>query len=186
MAAEAVIETQNKTPINRREFLNLAWLVSLGFFTISIGGVTYLFSMPRFREGEFGGIFNMGEVGSLPPPGSEPMKVPEGKLWLSNTERGVLAIYTVCTHLGCLYNWESQQDTFRCPCHGSAFEPDGTFIEGPAPRSLDRFAILIESRDGQILAQTDPETGDPVPLPDDPTAMVRVDTGRRILGPPRT
>jgi cytochrome b6-f complex iron-sulfur subunit len=186
MAAEAVIESENKTPLNRREFLNLAWLVSLGFFTISIGGVTYLFSMPRFREGEFGGTFNLGEVGSLPPPGSQPTIVPEGKLWLSNTERGVLAIYTVCTHLGCLYNWESQQDMFLCPCHGSAFEPDGTFIEGPAPRSLDRFVIRIESRDGQVLAETDPETGDPLPLPDDLSATVRVDTGQRILGPPRT
>lgn len=186
MAAEAVVEQEESKSMNRREFLNFAWLVSLGFLTINLGGVTYLFSMPRFREGEFGGFFNIGEIGSLPPPGTPPQRLPEAKLWISNTQRGLLAMYTVCTHLGCLYNWEAQQDIFLCPCHGSAFEPDGTFIEGPAPRSLDRFIIQIEAQDGQILAETDPETGDPLTLPGDPTAVVRIDTGRRVLGPPRT
>ena len=54
MAAEAAL-SQKKMEVNRREFLNLAWLVSLGFFSVSLAGVSYLFSLPRFREGEFGG-----------------------------------------------------------------------------------------------------------------------------------
>ena len=36
-----------RLPINRREFLNFAWLVSLGFFTVSAAGATYLFTLPR-------------------------------------------------------------------------------------------------------------------------------------------
>jgi len=35
-------ETKERLPINRREFLNYAWLVSIGFFTISAACVTYL------------------------------------------------------------------------------------------------------------------------------------------------
>jgi cytochrome b6-f complex iron-sulfur subunit len=177
--AEAVAA---KKQINRREFLNFAWLVSLGFLSVNLAGVTYLFSMPRFREGEFGGMFNVGRIGDLPPAGSAPVNFPKVKLWLSNTQQGLIAIYKVCTHLGCLYNWNDQEVKFICPCHGSQFQNDGTFILGPAPRSLDRFIIQIESPDGQILAQTDPETGDPLPLPDDPTAIIRVDTGQRVLG----
>lgn len=178
--AEAVAA---KKQINRREFLNFAWLVSLGFLSVNLAGVTYLFSMPRFREGEFGGMFNVGRIGDLPAAGSPPVNYPSVKLWLSNTQQGLLAIYKVCTHLGCLYNWNDQEVKFICPCHGSQFQNDGAFILGPAPRSLDRFVIRIESPDGQILAETDPETGDPLPLPDDPTAIIRVDTGRRVLGP---
>ena len=49
-------DTQEKIPINRREFLNYAWLVSIGFFTLSTAGATYLFALPRFKEGEFGGL----------------------------------------------------------------------------------------------------------------------------------
>lgn len=167
--------------INRREFLNLAWLASLGFLTINLAGVTYLFSMPRFKEGEFGGVFNAGRVSDLPAAGSAPQNFPKLKLWLSNTAEGVLAVYKVCTHLGCLYNWADQENKFICPCHGSQFEADGSYIRGPAPRSLDRFVVRIVSQDGTVLAETD-EEGQPVALPADPDASILVDTGKRITG----
>jgi cytochrome b6-f complex iron-sulfur subunit len=181
MTAETAAEEQELN-INRREFLNFAWLVSLGFLTVSFGGVTYLFSLPRFKEGEFGGIFTVGEVADLPQIGSAPANIPKVKLWLSNTENGLIALYKVCTHLGCLYNWSDQVTHFVCPCHGSEFQPDGTYIRGPAPRSLDRFVLRLETPDGQLLAETDATTGEPVPLPDNPNAIIRIDTGQRILG----
>ena len=54
-------EPQEETQkVNRREFLNLAWLASLGILSIDLGVVTYFFAMPRFREGEFGGTFTVG------------------------------------------------------------------------------------------------------------------------------
>ena len=169
--------------INRREFLNLAWLASLGFLTVDMAGITYLFSMPRFKEGEFGGVFTAGRVSELPEAGSAPINFPKVKLWLSNTEQGVMAIYKVCTHLGCLYNWNDQEAKFICPCHGSQFEVDGTYIRGPAPRSLDRFVLQIVAEDGNVLAESDPTTGEPVPVPDDPNATIKVDTGKRLSGP---
>jgi cytochrome b6-f complex iron-sulfur subunit len=94
----------------------------------------------------------------------------------------VVALYKVCTHLGCLYNWNNQEVKFICPCHGSQFQLDGSYIQGPAPRDLDRFVIRFETEDGTVLAETDLTTGDPLPLPDDPNALVRVDTGARIIG----
>ena len=167
--------------INRREFLNLAWLASLGFLTLDIAGITYLFAMPRFKEGEFGGIFTTGRVSDLPAPGSAPENYPKVKLWLSNTDNGVVAIYKVCTHLGCLYNWNDQENKFICPCHGSQFQSNGEYIRGPAPRSLDRFVVRIVSSDGTVLAETDPG-GNALPVPDDPSASIQVDTGKKITG----
>ncbi len=38
MTAETTLD-QKKMAVNRREFLNIAWLASLGFFTISLAGV---------------------------------------------------------------------------------------------------------------------------------------------------
>jgi cytochrome b6-f complex iron-sulfur subunit len=180
-AAEGVV-TKKENAINRREFLNFAWLASLGFLTVSMGGVTVLFAMPRFREGEFGGTVTMGTAAELPPPGSEPLNYPKVKVWLANTDEGVVALYKVCTHLGCLYNWNQQESKFICPCHGSEFEQNGEFIRGPAPRSLDRFTVQLLDDSGQILAETDPDTGAPLPLPVDANVTVRVDTGRRIQG----
>ena len=63
--------------------------------------------------------------------------------------RLVFALSTVCTHLGCITLWQEEQQRFKCPCHGSAFSPDGINFEGPAPRSLERFAIWIAD-DGQL------------------------------------
>ena len=173
-----------KVPVSRREFLNFAWLASLGFLTVSLGGVTILFSMPRFKEGEFGGIIPVGTTSELPPPGSPPENYPKVKLWLSNTVLGVLALYKVCTHLGCLYNWNDQEDKFICPCHGSQFQKDGIYITGPAPRNLDRFGMqAVDPDTGNILAES--SDGSPMPVPDDPNAVIQVNTGQRVKGKPQ-
>ena len=171
---------EHSLKFNRRELLSYAWMTSIALFMGEIGVVTYLFALPRFREGEFGGTFTL-DVGSVPSLGSAPKNKAEAGFWLSDTEKGVLALYKVCTHLGCLYKWVETNTRFECPCHGSKFEIDGTYIEGPAPRDLDRFALTALDADGNELARS--EDGSPLPLPED-TANVRIDTGDKILGKP--
>ena len=179
MTAEEINE---RKPINRREFLNYAWLVSLGFFTVTAAGATYLFSLPRFKVGEFGGVITVGTVENLPAVNEPPDNYAKTKFWLSNTPQGLVALYKVCTHLGCLYNWNNQEIKYICPCHGSQFEKEGEYILGPAPRNLDQFIVRIESPEGDVLVETDPTTGDPISVPDVPNAIVKVDTGVRIIG----
>lgn len=183
MAAKPEETAPEKMPINRREFLNFAWLASLGFLTVSLGGLTFLFAMPRFKPGEFGGVVPVGPSSDLPSTDAPPENYPKVKFWLSNTDLGVLALYKVCTHLGCLYNWNDQEDKFICPCHGSQFQKDGVYIAGPAPRSLDRFAVLAVNQDtGEIVAETD--NGAPLPVPDGSNIVIEVDTGKKFRGKP--
>ncbi|MCA9911805.1 MAG: Rieske 2Fe-2S domain-containing protein, partial [Anaerolineae bacterium] len=71
---------------------------------------------------------------------------------------------------------------FECPCHGSKFTANGSYIEGPAPRGLDRFPVTIIYADG-TESVTD-STGGPVPLSPGKTIVdIRINTGSRILGP---
>jgi len=41
-----------------------------------------------------------------------------------------------CTHLGCQVHWNSTEQCWDCPCHGSHFAPDGSVLNGPAPTAL--------------------------------------------------
>ena len=90
-------ETDKKKKMNRREFLTFAWLASLGFLTINAAGITYLFAMPRFKAGEFGGIYPYGTVSDLPTITDPPQNYPKVKIWMSNSTEGTIALYKVCT-----------------------------------------------------------------------------------------
>jgi glycine/D-amino acid oxidase-like deaminating enzyme/nitrite reductase/ring-hydroxylating ferredoxin subunit len=42
----------------------------------------------------------------------------------------------VCTHMGCIIHWNSFEQCWDCPCHGSQFLPDGSVLNAPAVRPL--------------------------------------------------
>ncbi len=123
------------------------------------------FAMPRFNEGEFGGTYTVGTVSEkLPRPTRPPVNYPDLKFWLVNVGpkeaakgggiEGLMALYKVCVHLGCLYAWVDSTVRFECPCHGSKYQADGTYIEGPAPRDLDRFRVVITDGKGTLVNET--------------------------------
>ncbi len=178
-------ETTSQALINRRGFLNRAWLASLGILLVDPGGVTYVFALPRFCKGEFGDQFTQGCLDEvLPAAGTGPINFPSGRFWLVQTaDQRVLALYKVCTHLVCSYGWLDNSRIFRCPCQGSQFQLDGTYIQGPAPRSLDHFIVRQLDADGNEVAMTDP-AGNALPFPDQGLQLV-VETGQRILGKPK-
>ncbi len=171
--------------MNRRAFLNVAWLASLGFLVLDLGGMTYLFSRPLVKEGQFGSSIVLGRAGDvLPPAGGDPINYPKGRFWLSRTQDNrIAAPYKVCAHLGCLYNWNSSAGIFVCPCHDSHYRLDGMVIKGPATHSVDRFVIHLLDDAGVEVAATD-QQGNPLPLPSEDLQIV-VDTGKRIPGKPR-
>lgn len=70
--------------------------------------------------------------------------------WLVRTgDQQVVAFSPICTHLGCAVSWKSEDKTFACPCHTSAFSPEGKVLTGPAPRALDRYAVRVDN--GKVL-----------------------------------
>jgi menaquinol-cytochrome c reductase iron-sulfur subunit len=50
---------------------------------------------------------------------------------------GFVAFSPVCPHLGCKYSWNTAQNKFLCPCHGSIYSEFGKHEAGPALRGLD-------------------------------------------------
>ncbi|HYN95778.1 MAG TPA: FAD-dependent oxidoreductase [Pilimelia sp.] len=50
----------------------------------------------------------------------------------------VHAVSARCTHLGCIVAFNDAETAWECPCHGSRFAVDGSVIQGPANRPLER------------------------------------------------
>jgi cytochrome b6-f complex iron-sulfur subunit len=174
--AEKTAEVAVSAP-SRREFLYYIWGASFALVAGEITAGVLWFAYPRFRAGEFGGTFTVNP-GDVPASDTAPISKPEGRFWLSNSTEGFVALYSVCTHLGCLPKWVDTNFRFECPCHGSKYQLNGRYIEGPAPRSLDRFRTTILFTDGSS-AVTDAQ-GNPIPLEGRTIQEILVDTSSRI------
>jgi cytochrome b6-f complex iron-sulfur subunit len=167
---------------SRREFMFYIWGASMALLLGEATAGLLWFVFPRFKEGEFGGTFRLGSD-VMPEAGSAPSWFPAGRFHISNTENGLLALYGVCTHLGCLPKWAASNNRFECPCHGSKYQIDGTWIEGPAPRGLDRFPVTITYGDGTSIS-SDTVTGAPLRLDSSKVVQeIAVSTGSKVLGP---
>ena len=55
-----------------------------------------------------------------------------------DAQGGLVERSAFCTHLGCVVRWNSTEQTWDCPCHGSRFHPDGHVVNGPAVSALHR------------------------------------------------
>jgi glycine/D-amino acid oxidase-like deaminating enzyme/nitrite reductase/ring-hydroxylating ferredoxin subunit len=55
-----------------------------------------------------------------------------------NSDGSVTMVSAICTHMGCVVDWNEAERTWDCPCHGSRFKPNGAVIGGPAETPLAR------------------------------------------------
>jgi len=84
-----------------------------------------------------------------------------------------VALYQRCVHLGCTYAFRDDCISFKCPCHGSHYNVDGEYLDGPAPRSADRFALSFQGDEVVVDTGTLNNT---VPHPDPTTRIIPVPT----------
>ncbi|MGH2508674.1 MAG: ubiquinol-cytochrome c reductase iron-sulfur subunit [Ktedonobacteraceae bacterium] len=89
------------------------------------------------------------------------VKDSDGTLWV--------ALYQRCVHLGCTVPFRDDCISFKCPCHGSHYNVDGEYLDGPAPRSLDRFKMSLQGDSVVISTGT---LNNPVPHPDPTTRIL--------------
>jgi hypothetical protein len=66
-----------------------------------------------------------------------------------DTTAGFLAFYDRDTHSSCRVKWVPESQRFEDPCHGAKYTRTGDYLEGPAPRGLDRFAVIV-TNDGIV------------------------------------
>lgn len=136
--------------ITRRRFFLYSWATTALVLLGEGAGILFNFLRPRVEEGAFGGRITVGKVEDFPVGSVTAFR--QGQFYLVHLESGFLALYRVCTHLGCIASWEEEQERFWCPCHAGAFSKKGEVLAGPPPRPLDLFPIEIV--EGEITVDT--------------------------------
>ena len=177
--------------ISRRELLRGSLAAAMGLWFLELTAGTIGFLWPNLA-GKFGGLVVVGtfdEVvtanSTLPINQGFPAYVASAKAFVvlvdpsqqrfiegtdltgDGTAVNVRALYQRCPHLGCKPNPCQKNFWMECPCHGSRYDRLGIKAlgpqYGPAPRSMDRFATVVDA-DGTLNINTGKITLGPLPI----------------------
>ena len=172
-----ISESMDVPNMGRRQFMNL---LTFGTITGTALGALYpvvKFFIPPASGGASGGVTAKDELGKdvsvskfleLHPASGDRALVQGFKgdpTYLVVTEDKAIENYginAVCTHLGCVVPWNSNENKFMCPCHGSQYDTTGKVVRGPAPLSLALAHAKVEDDKVTLTAwtETDFRTGD--------------------------
>lgn len=54
-----------------------------------------------------------------------------------DTDGTVYTINPICSHMGCVLEWNRDEGSWDCPCHGSRYDHTGRLLNGPAVEPLE-------------------------------------------------
>lgn len=146
-AAPAPKPAPPKTEITRGDFLWAGWGLLAGFFgALSAASARFFFPNVIYEPSQ---KFNAGPAKAYDV-GVSTKWLNEQRVWIIRNETGFYALWARCTHLGCTPNYFDDQKRFKCPCHGSNFNPDGDVIAGPAPKPLFRAKMELTAT-GELI-----------------------------------
>lgn len=149
----------NKKDIDRKEFLRTAGSVAL-FATLGIAfkGCDVADSGADDDNGNGNGsegiiIDGNTIILNLQDPELENLRSAGGWMLISAANTLVVnidgdffrAFSSVCPHAGCADSWQYANSRFRCTCHNSIFENNGTRVSGPATSDLTEFQVARDN-----------------------------------------
>jgi len=134
-------------PVSRRRLITSL----LGFSVVAtLGGVLtpiigYLWP-PERAAGAGGGRVEVGNMVDFPVGQGKVVPVNNKPVIIVNTEQGDMKAFSaICTHLGCIVEWDQTRQFILCPCHDGRFNSvNGAVISGPPPSPLPELAVSVE------------------------------------------
>ena len=126
--------------IDRRNFLNTIAGAALSIAAVGAAALSIDYLSPNALF-EPPTSFKIGSPDDYP--ADSVTLIPEQQVYVVRVAAGFSALSAICTHLGCITQWNTDSDLIACPCHGSGFKKDGSVLRGPAPRPLDHFAMRL-------------------------------------------
>lgn len=138
--------------LSRRTFIANAFLglaAILGAATLAQRFFAFLSPpAPPEREVEVAAV----ALETIPDGGGTVVHLPGGHVAIERRGGSVQAFSAVCTHLGCVIQWQpAQGQAWFCPCHHGRYDRDGRVLGGPPPRPLT--PIQVSVRDGEVFVK---------------------------------
>ena len=137
--------TPDSTPkpsafVPRRQFIQLG-LLSLGAAWVGTWLQSRLFPSINTTQEATPVSFPLSE---LPVGGTKAIIYGGVSVLVLRTKESLRAFSLVCTHLGCLVEWQKDKKEFYCPCHDGRFDEFGDVLAGPPPIPLEQFPVQVE------------------------------------------
>lgn len=146
---DACVSDECELTTGRRAFLRDG-LMAVAALTAIAGAPAPLHALAR--EYAVGGTASAGTL-QYDIPAADGATIDRANRLILVRYQGMAYAFNVeCPHKGTVVQWQPAQGRFFCPKHKSTFKPEGTRIQGKAPRSLDRFAVRLEG--GKIVVDT--------------------------------
>ena len=148
MTAQLDFQTASTT---RRGFLQ--WLLGFSVVSTFVGMLApvigYLLPPQRQNLGSSDPIM-VGAVADFAVGTGKVVSVNDKPAIVVNTSvGGVRAFSAICTHLGCVVNWNGKKNVIQSPCHDGLFNPvTGAVVGGPPPRPLPSYELTL--KDGKV------------------------------------
>jgi cytochrome b6-f complex iron-sulfur subunit len=126
----------------RRKFLGVCLAGATAAAAVATAYPVYRYLAPR--SGQSGAAKLVFAASDIPEGEAKFFEYAGSSAVLVKTKAGeMVALSAVCTHLGCIVQWEKEVQDFVCPCHAGHYAADGTVLSGPPPRPLAKIPVTV-------------------------------------------
>lgn len=129
--------------MNRKDFVG--WIIKGGILATLSGmifpALSYIW--PVLGRGPSTGMEEVGNTDDIPVWGSKKVIIAGSAILILRTATEFKAFSAICTHLGCLVEWDVKKREILCPCHAGIFDIEGRNVAGPPPRPLPYYPVSV-------------------------------------------
>lgn len=116
----------------------MAWVVSI-FYPV----LAYL-KPPKQGEVEVSSV-KVGKIEDIQKDSGQIVKFGNKPVILVRKPNGEFRSFSAtCTHLDCTVQYRSDMGVIWCACHNGKYDLNGRNIEGPPPRPLEEFRVVMQ------------------------------------------
>jgi cytochrome b6-f complex iron-sulfur subunit len=132
----------------RRSFLSYVLTCWIGVILLPVLYAVVQYIIPPALREKVAETIHAARLSELGFNSAEIVRLDRKAIALVRSEQGqVKAFSAVCTHLGCIVQYQAERKVFHCNCHGSEFDMSGKNIAGPAPSPLKPYRVAIKGDD---------------------------------------